>query len=480
MNALLGTVYIFWIVRILVKVATYIHLWYTKEYRLDRMLIHLRSPGAKRLLYPTFRRPPMRPKTLVLFGGSLITLGVFLFALPFHPIISLILVDLLTFPVVFILVLFVQIPTFIYHRLRIYQAIYILHRHKPMTVIGITGSYGKTSTKEILYTILSQKYKTLKTVSSQNSPIAIAELVIANLKPDHELFIVEMGAYKKGEIAQMCALVRPQIAIITAINPQHQDLFGSIENTIAAKYELIQGLVGARTAVMNADNEYVDQMAKKAELEGCHVIRYSAVKNKNKTVQARGEIISTDARGINLSYVYAGVKTNLSVHLLGAHQISNMLAAIAVAHIVGMNDDEIVLSSKSIRPFDKTMSPVKGLNGSFFIDDTFNNNPDAALAAIKFLALQKGKKYFVFQPMIELGTYAIESHENVGKAVHVLDEVILTNDSYLASLKKYNTKTPMRVLSAQEGADYLRAVVRPGDTVLFKGKESGRMLQLLI
>lgn len=441
-----------WGLRILLNILSYIYLWYLKEYRFDRMLIHLKSPQGKNIFFLPWRRPPVRLKTIALFIGTLFVLWI----IPGPIILRLLLADLLSFPVVSVLVFITKIPTLIYHSILIRIAVSRLRSHKLMTVIGITGSYGKTTTKEILFTLLNSKYKTLATTASKNSPIAIAELVLSAMRPDHEVFIVEMGAYKKGEIAQMCRIVRPEIGIVTAVNAQHQDLFGSIEHTIEAKYELLCGLSGRRIAIVNSDNSYVKKMGDNAALRGCMVIPYST----------KGIAVSQNSKGLQVGRIF--------IELFGVHQASNVMAASEAAKAAGMSDKEIRHAAKFIKPLPHTMNPVQGINGSVFIDDTFNNNPDAAIAALDFLATRAGKKFLVFQPMIELGEFARESHERVAKhAAGICDEIILTNNSFADLFSG-------TVMSPKEAALHIKNTVHKGDTVLFKGKEAGRVIQLLV
>jgi UDP-N-acetylmuramoyl-tripeptide--D-alanyl-D-alanine ligase len=467
---------IIWGIRIVLNLSSFIHLWYIKEYRFDRMVIHLQTKQGKRLLFLPFRRPPLSPKSIVIFIISLLTILVLFYLLPFHTFIKLAILDISLFPITLVFVLLVKIPTVLYHQYLIKKSVQLLRQHKKMIVIGITGSYGKTSTKEILYTLLSQKYNTLKTEASKNSPIAIAELLLHSLKPEHEIFIVEMGAYKKGEIAEMCSMVKPDIGIVTAINAQHQDLFGSIENTIEAKYELISGLTGKRIAICNADNAFVKKMGEKAEKEGCDVKYY-------KNAMARD--VEETLNGLKFTVELQKKRANFEVPVLGVHQVSNILASIVAAHCCGMTSGEITKASLDIQPFPKTMQPIQGIHDAIFIDDTFNNNPDAAKAAIDYLATKKSKKILVFQPMIELGAYADESHRMVGAyAAKVCDEIFLTNDNYSESfiegVESVVSENKVHIMEAKDAAAYLRKIVKKGDTVLFKGKESARVLHLLV
>lgn len=475
---LLPILYILWSIRIIANVLSFIQLWYVKEYRFDRMLIHLKTSQGKRLLFLPFKRPPLSFKALVLFGVSFcLAILVILFS-PFPLYFSFLILDLGSFIFIALLVALLKIPTFILHTYRIKTSVTKLRNHSPMNVIGITGSYGKTSTKEFLSTILSTEYETLKTQASKNSPIGIAELVLTSLKPIHRMFVVEMGAYKKGEIAEMCGMVHPEVGIITAINPQHQDLFGSIENTIEAKYELVSNLVGKRIVVINADNQYTEMMGDRAKGEGCTVIWYSMIKT-NMDWYATDVKQSLDAVSF---IVHFGKKSaRLNAPLLGVYQVSNILAALAAAVAAGMTFERATNAVSSLVPLNKTMQPVSSSIPAQCIDDTFNNNPDAAIAALEYLRTRTGKKLLVFQPMIELGSYAGESHRRVGAiASEICNNIILTNDNYLnyflEGAKSEKSTISVQVLSTKEAASFIRSHSRAGDTVLFKGKEAAKVL----
>ncbi len=473
--------YILWSIRIIANVLSFIQLWYVKEYRFDRMFIHLKTPQGKRLLFLPFKRPPMSVKALFLFGVTVCTSILVILFSPFPLYLTFFILDVGCFVFIALLVALLKLPTHLLHTYKIKKSVALLRKHASMNVIGITGSYGKTSTKEFVSTILSTEYETLKTQASKNSPIGIAELILSSLMPNHQMFVVEMGAYKKGEIAEMCAMVRPEIGIVTAINPQHQDLFGSIERTIEAKYELVSNLVGKRIVVINADNSYTKQMGVRAKSEGCSVIFYSVHSKKT-------EWYATDIEQLSdtISFVaHFGAKSaRLKASLLGVYQVSNILAALAAAVAAGMPFEIATKAVNALVPFNKTMQPVSTSIPAQCIDDTFNNNPDAAIAALHYLKTRKGKKILVFQPMIELGNYAGESHRNVGAvAASICNEIILTNDNYLnyfqEGVQSKKDTTTVQVLSAKEAALFIRSHTSTGDTVLFKGKEAANVLSEL-
>ncbi len=485
MNILLALIMLAWSIRILTNLLSYVQLWFVKEYRYDRMVIHLRTSQGHRILFPSFRLPRISPKTV---GVTILSIGSLLFffeILPVHLLLRLLIVDILTFPITGLVVGILHIPTFIYHQLVIARAVAQLRTHKLMTVIGITGSYGKTTTKEFLATILSRKYKVLKTEASKNSPIAIAETVLKGLRPDTQVFIVEMGAYKRGEIRVMANMVRPQVGIVTAINAQHQDLFGSLDTTMRAKYELIQGLQGKRIAIINADNAFTRHMGERAKQEKYTVWWYTTRMEQEQDKDLfEVQDIEVDEASVTATLFYRKRTFRLTARVLGAHQLSNILAAVAGAVAAGMGVADAVKAASRIKPFPKTMEPVKGIHGALFIDDTFNNNPDAVKAAIDFLRRTKGRKILVFQPMIELGKYAAESHREVGReAARVCDDILLTNENYyehfLSGAREAGGGDKVRILSDRQTASYIDKMVKKGDMVLFKGKESERILKLL-
>lgn len=473
-----------WCIRIIVNIFSFAYLWYIKEYRFDRMFVHIKTEGIRIVFAPMVRRPPVRPKALVLILGS-ITLLFFLYTiLPFFPLISILIVDIFTFTTTAIVVGLLKLPTAAYHSFIVFFAARKLGFHIPMKVIGVTGSVGKSSTKEYLATILSTKYNVLKTFGSKNALVGVAETINKELVPEHEVFVVEMAAYKKGEIADIARLVLPTVGIVTTINEQHLDLFGSIENTMNAKYELIEHLQNPAIAISNADNTYTHQMAQRAAHEGKEVWMFTAKREIIPFAKRIFRASNIDAGLTKLSFIISlnKQKRNIEVPLLGEHQVVPILAAVAGAVACGMSFDDAVAGARMLQPFRKTMQPISGINGSLFIDDTFNNNPQAAMAAIRFLTHAKGKKFLVFQPMIELGPYSEQAHREVGElAGKICDEIILTNhlfsQFFIEGAKAAGFTKLIHIFSPQEGSNFIQSNTAKNDAVLFKGKEAAQILQ---
>lgn len=475
---------VLWTLRIVGNVMSFVRLWWVKEYRWDRMIIHLKTVQGRGVYFLPWKLPHCSPKSVVLIGMSLMLLVVVVLSSGLPVLLALFIADILSFPLTFLLVGIVNLPVKLYHLSVIHRAEVRLRAQAHLTVIGITGSYGKTSTKDYLAAIVSSNYTTLKTEASKNAPIGIAEVVVSSLR-DHEVFVVEMGAYKKGEVAYMSRLVRPEIAIVTAINAQHQDLFGSLENTMRAKYELVANLTGRRIAIMNADDSRVRTMGEWAKRDGATVWWYgkeNSVPGGDHTFRATD--IRADLYGVR--FICFMGRTSVSVHanVVGAHQVSNILAAIAGAVAIGMTFKEAARAAGRIVSAKNVLELVSGVNGLTLIDDTFNNNPDAAKAALDVLAWGPEKRILVFQPMIELGAYTSSAHADVGAYVaRICDAIILTNpnwaEDFIRGVRSVSREIPVSVLNGAKAAAYIRTIASDGGTVLGKGKEAKGVLALL-
>lgn len=279
---------------------------------------------------------------------------------------------------------------------------------KHIKTIGITGSYGKTSTKEFLYAILSQKYKVVKTEGNNNTAIGVANTVLRKVSDDFDFFICEMGAYKIGEIKEICEISQPEIGIITGINEQHIELFGSIENTKRAKFELAQSLPQNSFAVINQK-----ALAMPPETPF-----------KAETVAFSKELIKDLAVYPDyITFQYKDVFFRLNA--LGKHYSENLLAAIITAEKIGMTLEEINEAILKISLRDRyIMQKVRGPQGAVFIDDSYSANPDGVMAALDYLEDAYGdyKKIFVFPGIIELGKKSENIHQRIWERVNEVCE----------------------------------------------------------
>ena len=344
------------------------------------------------------------------------------------------------------------------------------------TVIGITGSYGKTSTKYILHQILSEKYNTLMTPDSYNTPMGICKVIRGDLLPEHEYFIVEMGAYKRGDIKELCDLVFPEIGILTAVGPQHLERFKSIENTTQAKYELIQSLPTNGLAVINIDNNICKELADKTDT--VPLIRYGV--NSNDTNRLTADDIKQSETGLSFTLqdnISGAVE--ISTKLLGKHNVSNILAAVAVAQHCGMTLNEISKALKALEPVPHRLQLMDSGTGITVIDDSFNANPEGAKAALEVLSdfLSNGisQKVLVTPGLVELGEQEYDANKKFGSdAAKVCDLVILVGPArtlpILDGLKTedYPEDKIYIAKDLKDAQQQLAIRLSPGDVVLFE------------
>ena len=352
-------------------------------------------------------------------------------------------------------------------------------------VIGITGSYGKTSTKYILHQILSQKFNTLMTPNSYNTPMGICKVIRGDLTPAHEVFIVEMGAYKRGDIRELCNLASPQIGILTAVGPQHLERFKSIENIAKGKYELIESLPPDGLAVFNCDNEICAGLADKREQTGSPVRRYATEDAPVASVADIADLIATNVRytdnGLAFT-VHANTETfdipdtEIQTQLLGKHNVSNILAAMTVAMACGMELEEIRGAVAKVESVPHRLQLTTGAGGVTIIDDSFNSNPVGAKAALEALKeIGNGKKVLVTPGMVELGEKEYEENRRLGEeAAEVCDLVILVGPiqtkPILDGLKAagYPSQQIIVTRNLEEVKQHLATQVQAGDVVLFE------------
>ncbi len=518
-----------WVIR---STLFWVALWQLKEYRLDRIIIHLRETTQGRsLVYSKFlllklviilvwiilifrselilsfrllslgvltyqayliikeflarstQRPIFTLKALfVIF--IVLTIISLLFFVPFMErfIWMIFLGELIPFLIAFF-VLSLSFPTEIYRDWQIEKARKKISEHKNLLVIGVTGSYGKSSTKDYVAQILEKKFKVLKTRGTNNTPIGIAKTILSGLRKDTQIFVVEMGAYKKGEITEMCQIVKPKIGIITAVSEQHLSLFGSLKNVAEAKNELIEALPGNGLALFNGNSETAKKLFDKSHKKKVLYQVGPAVKNVELSITAGG--IKVRPSFITFDVSVGDNKTNLSAPLIGAQNVENILPGIYIAYYLKMNDKQIKNAVSSLSPLPKVMEYHRSEDRATYIDDTFNANPQSVLAALNYMKIYKGKKILVLQPMIELGKNAKSEHYRISKEIsNICDDLLLTNRNFYDSIKKgiKDGGGDCAVLSAgpQELFEFIKSETEKGDIVVFEGKEAANVLGLLL
>lgn len=341
-----------------------------------------------------------------------------------------------------------------------------------LTSVGITGSYGKTSTKFLTATILREKYNVLNTPESYNTPMGLSKVINNDLADDYEIFIAELGATHIGDIDEIAKLTNPKIGVITSIGPCHLESFKSIDNIMRTKYELIENLPNDGVAIFNYDNEHVKKLADKTFKEK---ILYGIDNIENTDVFATD--IKSDSNGSVFILSINGLGSiECTTKLLGKHNILNILAGAAVAKVLGLSLQQIRDGISKIENVEHRLQLINPGTGVIVIDDAFNSNPDGAKAALDVLEAFKDKRKIIVTPgMVELGELEDIEHEKFGEHIaRVCDIAILIGKkktrSIYRGIKRYNfdDNNLFVVNSLDEATKTLARLTKTNDVVLFE------------
>ena len=477
-----------WFIRTTKHILFWIYLWQLKEYHIGRFIDHFRTAKGKQLilnklnlikiiLLLTFPAVPL----LLFFVTSVLYIFEFFKALiDFlmrqlkRPVLTkkttfLILIGILV-EILVLLTLFLNINNivnFVFWLLLfdvltpliasgiflIFQPLAVLVRSqiikkakqkriefKDLLVIGITGSYGKTSTKEFLSSILSEKFRVLKTKEHQNSEVGISQCILDDLKPEHEIFVVEMGAYNRGGIKLLCDIVKPEIGILTGINEQHMATFGSLENIIKTKYELIESLPEDGIAFFNGKNKYCLELYNKTRIK---------------------------------KFLYGE-----EVKIAG---LENLEGAKLLAKELGMSEEEILRACQKIENKFGGIQIKKGINGLNIIDATYSANPDSVISHLEYLRTLPGRKVIVMPCLIELGKATIEVHKRIGqKIAEVCDLAIITTKERFKEFKEGAGEKAVFIENPKEIFEKIKEFSKEGDVVLLESRVPSQLIKQLL
>jgi UDP-N-acetylmuramoyl-tripeptide--D-alanyl-D-alanine ligase len=342
------------------------------------------------------------------------------------------------------------------------------------TVVGVAGSYGKTSTKELTATILRARWSVLRPPGSFNTPMGLTRVIREQLQPSHEIFVAELGDYEPGDIRFLCDLVGPRIGILTTIGPEHLERFKTMERIVQAKEELIDALPADGVAVVNQDDPLVRAIGDRAAARGLRVIRYGQTE---PGAQVRARDLHTDRDGLSFTVEADGQgEARFKVGLLGRHNVMNVLAATGAALALGMSLAEIAAAARRIEPVEHRLQPIQGAGGVLVIDDTYNSNPKGAAEALTVLGeLPGNQKVLVTPGMIELAEREAEEHRLLGKrAAAVCDQVILvgperTRPIAEGLLAAGFSRDRLHVVASRDAATaHLGTLLRAGDVLLWE------------
>jgi UDP-N-acetylmuramoyl-tripeptide--D-alanyl-D-alanine ligase len=343
-----------------------------------------------------------------------------------------------------------------------------LRENPNLIKIGITGSYGKTSTKFILGTLLKEKYNTLVTPSSFNTPMGVTRVVREQLKPEHEVFIAEMGARHKGDIAELVDLVHPTIGILTSVGPQHLETFGSIETVAATKYELIEGLPADGAAFFAADGGWCETLYAKTAVP-------STLAGLAEKCPVRAENLRVSNEGSAFTLVTPEGEIDCATPLLGRHNIQNAVLCAAVALHLGLTPQQIQSGMSKLQPVEHRLQLIRGAGGVTVIDDAFNANPAGAKAAMEVLAGFPGRRICVTPGMVELGEEEEELNRLFGRQMAAACTIAILVGKRRAKpiaegLREagFAEENLHIVANLDEATALLARTTQPGDVVLFE------------
>lgn len=341
--------------------------------------------------------------------------------------------------------------------------------HPNLKIIGITGSYGKTSTKFIIQHILKERFSVCFTPGSYNTPMGICKVVNNDLQATHQILILEMGARHKGNIKELCGIARPDIAMVTNVGVAHLETFGSREVIARTKEEIFTNMNPEGLAFLNADDPMVLHMKTPV---GAQRISYGL-----QSGDFRASEIHYDANGCTfIAHSPNGESEKIETRLLGAHNVQNILCAIAVGASLGMRLKTMAMAAKTLEPVAHRLELKK--NGLYsVIDDAFNSNPTGARNAIETLGQFTGGKRIIITPgIVELGAIEEEENRKLGFAITRadLDRVFLvgakrTRPIYEGLVQSgFDMQRVSVVQSLFEANDLVREIIAPGDVVLYE------------
>ena len=346
-----------------------------------------------------------------------------------------------------------------------------LLEHKGLIRIGVTGSYGKTETKLILRTILSEKYNVLATPPSFSSAMGASRVINEQLTNKHDVFIAELGAQKKGEIREIARVIRPKYGVLTCIGPAHLDSFGSLEMVAQSKYELIQTLPKSGAAFFGSDGGFGDRL-----YALCPSEKYRAAVGGDQECYMRAEHVENTVKGTRFELICEnGECAWVQSKLLGEYAARNIALAAAVAHKLGLSMDEIKSGVEKIRPIRGHLQLIPG--EITVIDNSLNILPESAAEALKVLSEFPGRRIVVTAGLTELEKNAGDANFELGMHIAACaDYAILIGPEntrqVLAGIEKseeFPNSSIRMVRDPEDAVELIRELAEKGDTILYEG-----------
>ena len=344
-----------------------------------------------------------------------------------------------------------------------------LKKNEPIIKIGITGSFGKTSTKNFLTEMLKKKYTVISTPESFNTPMGITKTINARVKKETQILVCEMGADHVGDIKEICDIVKPDIAILTGIGNQHLETFGSYENIEKTKYELVESLNEKGKAFFNGECESLLNLYNKSNHE-------NKVLCKLKNEEIRFDRVQITSCGMKFNLVVDGKTYFCKTNLLGHHNLQNIMLAVYVAMYLGVEIKDIVTAIFNLESVYHRLELKKSENGITIIDDSFNSNVQGTIYALKTLELFKnGRKIVVTPGLVELGEVEEEENIKFGERIaEIADICVIVNNYNKERIKTgllnkgFKEENIYEVESLYLATQLFKTILKKGDVVLLE------------
>lgn len=471
----------------LVRLRRALHVFQLEAYKRPNFLRWLRAnPDKARFLTPSTAKKPLvmtgRAWRILVVATLLSLFGVLLPSAAAHLFLGGAPADLITWALVTI-ALFVWAPLLIPAAdwlltpvQRLVNARYARAARAKLAavapvVVGVTGSYGKTSTKFAVGRLLGPKDEVLVTPGSYNTTMGVVRAINEGLEPRHRYFVVEMGARQRGDIAEIGGLVNHEIAVLTAIGTAHLESFGSRDAIKKGKLEIVDTLRPGGVAIVNSDDATIRGL--RDELAGRDVVRYGLDPEGVPDVTATDVAVTRAGTEMTVVDRRSGASVRVATKLLGRHSIGHVLAGVAVALHQGRTLEDLRAPIAALTPVEHRLQLIEAPGGVTVIDDAFNSNPDGAAAALEVLASMPARRRIVVTPgIVELGELQAAANEELGRAAAAVADVLivvarLNREAIVAGAASGRAQV-VTVGSLDEATKELAGIVAAGDVVLFE------------
>jgi len=503
---------IIWLISNFRRQLLLIYWWQVKEYRFDRFWVFLKTKEGRnktdviwllvkallllslaifkpiqyfyfiillgetiRFFYELFSHQLRKPKITLRSLGFLLTSFTFTFVIiflqwkKFNPNI-LLLSDILSYLILLVPLFLTNFFLRIVLQSKQHKAISVLRQYQPIT-IAITGSYGKSSTKHLLFELLNNFAPTVKTPASYNTILGITR-TIDNLNPQTKYFLCEMGAYKKGEINTLCQIVKPDFAVITGICPQHLALFGNMDNLIKAKYEIGQNLKPGGTLFVNSSLPSTHPIISMAKHDKINVVTYALNQNGSQRADFIASITKQNKSSTTLRINTPQGPIEFVTNLTSPSELENLTGALVVALSLKIPAAYLKKAAANLPQIDSGMK-IKRLSPDItIIDDSYNSNPIGFEAALNTLAKSKDFKVLVADGIQELGNAGFDIHKNLGEKSRFVDLILTTSASLREPFQVGLGKNKRKLILIKQNINVkkLKNLTKTPTTILIEGR----------